>query len=100
MGGSSVCTMVRSVPQCVAIIDEVHVAEVSVVVGVAIMVGVEGRVLASRSTRLHVGISIGADDKGIIVVEVEAIISTAACNVSSMHMNEKEEKRDGPWYCP
>ena len=49
-----------------------------VVVGVAMMVGVQGRVLASRSTWLHIGISIGADDEGIVVIEVEAIITTLA----------------------
>ena len=86
LGGGSLSTMVGSVPQRVAIVDEVHIAEVPVVVGVAIMVSVKGRVLASRSTRLHVGISIGADDEGIVVVEVEAIVTTPACNESSMHM--------------
>jgi hypothetical protein len=65
-----------AVAKSVAIIDQVDVTEIPVVVGVAVLQGV----LASGGARLHVGVSVRADDEGAGVVQVEAIVAALACN--------------------
>jgi hypothetical protein len=58
-----VTSVVSTVVQGVAIINQVHITEVSVGVRVAIVVVLQAGVLASRGTLLDVSVSVGAHDE-------------------------------------
>ena len=65
-----------------AIINQVDITEIPVVVLATIAVASIGRVAArvagTGGTGLHIAVAIGAEDKGIVITEVETIIATLA----------------------
>jgi len=59
-------------------VDEVYIAEVSVVVLAAVVVATVLRVEGAGSAGLLVGITVGADDERVAVVVVEPIVTALA----------------------
>ena len=74
-------TVVRTV-SAVAVIDQVDVAEVAVVVAVTIRVAAVVGVARPGRTRLHVRVSVGADDERVVIPVVEAIVAALSCSQS------------------
>ena len=62
----------------ISLIHKVHITEIPVVVFATLAVFVVSRVAGTRGTGLHVAVTIGTEDKGFLITEVQTIISTVA----------------------
>lgn len=76
--------MCSSVQESVAIIDQIDITEMRVVIRFAAVVVEVDQILASRSARLDVGVSVRADHERRDIVVVEAIVTAIACKLPNV----------------
>ena len=85
-GGMTVGGCGVSVSRCVvgaeAVVDEVDVAEVTVLVGVTVVVSAVLGVASSGSAWLIIGVAVGAYDERIVIFVVESVVAAFAYNQS------------------